>query len=88
VATGSKDLRGQVTVTANGTGIAANPSLTFTFRDGTWNGAAPFALVLRNDTSSPAPAITWTTTATTLTITFNGTPSSGVAYTFAYHVIG
>jgi hypothetical protein len=87
VSTGSQDQRGRVTVTAGGTGIAANPTVTLTFVDGSWNNS-PFAVVARNDANSPSAALTWTTTATTLAITFNGTPVSGTAYTIEYFVIG
>jgi hypothetical protein len=71
-------------VTAGGTGIAANPIIVITFKDGTWTTAPQFH-VTRNDTATPAVTTaypTWTTRPTTLTITFNGTPASGQVYKF------
>jgi hypothetical protein len=71
-------------VTAGGTGIAPNATITITFKDGSWTTAPQFQ-VTRNDTATPSVAsayLTWTTTATTLTITFNGTPTSGQVYKF------
>jgi hypothetical protein len=67
--------------------MAANPTVTLTFHDGTWF-AAPFAVVGRNDPNSPAGAPTWSITPTTLVITFHGTPVAGSSYTFAWMVIG
>ncbi len=73
----------QFTVTANGSGIGANPTLTISFINGAWN-EAPLFLVQRNDLNAPygAPPHTVVVTATTITITFNGTPSSGTSYKF------
>lgn len=70
------------TVTASGT-TTANPTITITFKDGTWTTIPQF-IVLRNDTNSPfsTPPHTIVVTATTLTITFNGTPASGTSYNF------
>ncbi len=81
----SRDCRGRVTVNCAGSGIAANPTLTLAFADGSWPNA-PRGVVVRNDTNSPTPAITWTTTTTTLVVTFNGTPTTATAYTFDYMV--
>jgi hypothetical protein len=84
---GSTDQRGQIVVTANGSGIGANPTVTLTFHDGTWF-SAPFAIVGRNDANAPAGAPTWSITPTTLVITFQGTPVAGRYYTFTWMVIG
>jgi hypothetical protein len=73
------------TATANGTGIAANPTITVTWKDGSMKTNFPITLCKRNDTSSPADSsavLTWVDSQTTLTLTFNGTPTSGVAYAF------
>lgn len=86
VAAGSTDQRGQVTVTA-GTAPVANPTLTLTFHDGSWP-AVPFVLAGRNDAASPAAQITWTTTATTLVLTFQGIPVAGQSYTINWVLIG
>jgi hypothetical protein len=84
---GSTDQRGQIAVTANGSGTAANPTVTLTFHDGTWF-AAPFAIVARNDANAPAGTPTWSTTSRKLVITFQGTPVAGSYYTFTWMVIG
>jgi hypothetical protein len=84
---GSTDQRGQIAVTAKGSGMAANPTLTLTFHDGPWF-AAPFAVVGRNDPNAPARAPTWRTTPKTLAITFQGTPVAGSVYKFTWMVIG
>jgi hypothetical protein len=67
------------TVTA-GSSPGANPTITLTFHDGAWPNAPIFSC-------SPASGGTGTpqlwlvsTTTTTLTSTFNGTPSSGSTY--------
>lgn len=77
-------------VTSGGSGISANPTVTITFKDGTWTNPPQF-IVSRNDAATPAPTtayVTWTTTATTLTITFNGTPTSGQVYNFVALAMG
>jgi hypothetical protein len=87
VYSGSTDQRGQITVTANGSGMGANPTLTLTFHDGTWF-AAPFAVVGRNDPNAPAGTPTWSTTPTTLVITFPTTPIAGATYQFTWMIMG
>lgn len=78
------------TVTPGGTSIASNPTITITFKDGTFTNA-PQYLVYRNDLNSPygLPPHTITVTATTLTITFNGLPNNaGLAYKFICLALG
>lgn len=87
VASGSNDARGQITVSSSGTGQAANPTVTYTFKDGAYS-AAPFILVRRNGGNQPAVDVTVVTTATIATITFNGTPVAGDTYTIAWHTEG
>lgn len=70
-----------VTITANGSGIAANPTLTLTFHDGTWTNP-PFFVICRGDGNGPATGF-WiinSISATVLTMQFVGTPVSGSAY--------
>jgi hypothetical protein len=50
VLAGSTDSAGQLSITANGTGIAANPLITFTFHDGAWP-SRPTCVTGRNDSS-------------------------------------
>lgn len=76
-------------VTAAGT-PGANPTTVVTFKDGTWTNS-PVFLVVRNDTNSPVstgPPVTWTNTATTITITFIGTPVAGTSYNFNVLCVG
>lgn len=87
VATGSRDSRGRITVTANGAGLAANPTITFTFKNGAY-GAAPFAIVKRNGGTGATTEPTWATATTTLTMTWPGTPVAGLTYIFEYLVAG
>jgi hypothetical protein len=87
VSLGSTDQRGQIAVTANGAGMAANPTVTLTFHNGTWF-AAPFAVVGRNDPNTPAGTPTWNTTPTTLVIMFPTTPTAGATYKFTWIIMG
>lgn len=78
-------------LTANGSGIAATPTVVITWKDGTYTTNFPISICARNDTSSPLVTtayVTWVDTVTTLTITFNGTPVSGVEYNFFCHTKG
>jgi hypothetical protein len=83
---GSKDTRGEFTVTSAGAGQAANPTITLTFKDGAFGGN-PMAIVKRNGGTGANTEPTWVTLATTLTMTFPATPVAGLTYTFAFHVI-
>lgn len=72
----------EIQVTPGGTGIAANPTITFTFHNGvfgntsqTWVGVCQ----QRGGTGAVAD-ITWASTTTTLVMTYNGTPVSGSTY--------
>lgn len=84
------DHRGTVTVTTNAADTpTANPTLTLTFKDGTWT-TAPFAVTSMDDQGSgPLAAAANHQTATTLVITYIGTPTatSAKTYTFNYWVI-
>lgn len=87
ITTGTRDMRGLFSVSSSGTGQAANPTITLTFKDGTFP-AAPFAMVSRNGGSQPTVQTTWQTTATTLVITFVGTPVAGDTFGYSYMVMG
>lgn len=77
------DAHGTVTVTS-GTSTAADPTLTLTFKDGTWTNA-PFAMskITAPTTDLMNPTVE-TTTATTLVIQFIGTPQASTIYTFKF----
>lgn len=80
------DQRGTISFTSGSVGLTANPTVVLTYKDGAWP-IVPFAYVLRNDTASPVE-ITWSTTATALTITLAGTPVASTVYTFDYAILG
>lgn len=75
-------------VTASGV-PAANPTITITFKNGSW-GRPPQFLVMRNDINTPYWGVPHTvvTTATTLVITFNGTPTVGTTYSYICMGVG
>ena len=80
----------QFTVNATGTGQAASPTITITYKNGTWTNA-PIVDVSRNDNATPTTSTffpVWTTTATVLTITMNGTPTASQIYIFTVMVFG
>lgn len=88
--TGSTDQRFSFTATA-GTTASATCVTTITFEDGTW-AAAPFVIAWRNTTgSAPAPAagthITWTTTATTVVLTYVFTSAPASTNTAGFTVL-
>jgi hypothetical protein len=88
VQVGSKEMRGQVTVTTGTTSIGANPTLTLTFPDGTW-GNGPFAVVARNGgTGVTLTGYSWTTSGTTLVISTVGTPLAGETYIYNWMMMG
>lgn len=82
----SKSMRGTVTVTPNGAGIAANPTLTLTFPEGTWT-TAPKAIVVKNGGTGTLP-ISWTVTPTGIAVTIIGLPNAGDTYPLAWMVMG
>ena len=82
VASGSKDTRGKATITANGTGLAANPTCTLTFKEAF--DVAPIAVVSRgNEAGDDQLTVPFTvrTTATQMILTFLGTPVAADTYT-------
>lgn len=87
VTAGSADDRGQITVTPAGTGIAANPTITLTYKDGTWT-TVPFPIVARQGGSGASADLATTATVTALVIQFLGTPVSGLSHMFNWQVVG
>lgn len=85
------DQRGTITVTTSALDTPlATPVLTLTFHDGTWT-TVPFAMTNMSDSGSgPLASSENHTTATTLVITYNGTPTALLSktYIFNYAVIG
>jgi len=80
------DTRGRFTVISAGTGQADNPTITLTFNAPFT--VAPFALVNRNGGDQPAVLPRWTTTTTTLVITFPGAPIAEETFTFEFILLG
>lgn len=82
------DMAAQVTVAAAGAGTAANPTVTLTYKDGTW-ATQPTVVVCRTDTLATAGY--WVVSggsATTCVFTFVGTPVAGETYGFNYLAMG
>ena len=76
-------------ITAGGANLGANPTIIPTFTDGTWT-TPPIVLCQRVDFNAPATATLSLTSvsATTFTLTFDGTPQAGLLYKFACKVGG
>ncbi len=76
-----------ITVTANGTGIAANPTVTLTFKDGTWTNA-PICVSKMVGGTGAVTQLTEAPAATTNTLTFQGTPVAASTYILASVCMG
>lgn len=84
----ARDTGGRVTVLAQAT-TGANPTLTLTFKDGTWT-TAPALSYGRGDTAAPTTCF-WALTsisATAAVFTFVGTPTAGNTYALDFTVTG
>lgn len=83
------DTRGVVNIFSGTANFGANPTVVMTFKDGTYT-TAPVVIVCTGSGTTDQIAIDWTvsTTATTATFTWNGTPIGSKVYQFCYHVIG
>jgi hypothetical protein len=75
------------TVNSAGTGQAGAPTITITFKDGTFTNV-PVATVMRMGGNQHSVNHEVTTTATTITITWGSTPVAGESYTFGVVVTG
>lgn len=84
-AVAARDSAGRVSITCNGTGILANPTVTLTYKDGTWT-VAPVSLPVRADINAPSTAtfVPTSDTATTAVWTFLGTPVAASIYTVSF----
>jgi hypothetical protein len=90
IVAGSDDNHWRVTITSAGAGQAANPTITYTYKDLTWTGA-PFcsAKLEAVSTAADLPTVMTTVpTATTDVITFNGTPVAARTYTVQHSCTG
>lgn len=87
---GGTDSAGFIEIIPSGAGILVRPTITLTFSDGAW-GAAPLSMLQRNDVAAPLGSVTdltYTSTTTTLIITFHGLPVSGNTYRFEFRNYG
>lgn len=87
LASGS-DTSGTIAITSSGTGQTANPTVTFTFKDGAYSGFLTFVPV-RYDSSAPTTGF-WgvqAQTTTTVTFIFFGTPVAGNTYALRWHAM-
>lgn len=92
-ASGSKDRRGRLSVTAGST-PGANPTVEVTFKEKFRGEDAadltPFVVVSRGDIVAPTTGF-WAVTArsaTSFTVTFVGTPTAANVYVLDFEVIG
>lgn len=84
-----KDQFHEFIVTSAGAGQGASPTVTLTYRDGTWT-TAPIVKVTRQEFANQA-TVTFTVTtqgATTYVLTFNGTPVAGETYKVSVFIGG
>ena len=82
------DTRAMISITANGAGIAANPSVTVTWKDGTYPDK-PRVVAMRTNSTAPSTAF-WLSnpTATTGVFDFIGTPVAGSVYGLVWVTFG
>lgn len=73
------DRAARFTVTA-GTSPSANPTISFTYKNGSWGARSPQVMSARGGGSQPTVPLTHSTTATVLTLTFQGTPVAAETY--------
>jgi len=76
-----------LTVTANGTGIVANPTVTLTFKDGAW-AAAPGGLAKMTGGTGAVADVTGVPGTTTWIMTFNDLPIAADTYIISGMVMG
>ena len=77
----------QITVTSSGTGQAASPTVTLTFKDGTWTNA-PICVSKMVGGTGAVTQLTESPAATTNTLTFQGTPVAASTYILASVCMG
>lgn len=84
----ASDDGGTYVVTSAGAGQAANPTITLTFKDGTFTNAPNCEAKLEASSDVITTLITETTSATQMIITYNGTPVATKTYTFRFFCFG
>ncbi len=89
VVSGSTDMAGSVTVTCGGGGgLAVNPTVTLTFKDGTFTTAPKVIWALTQGTGAPAFVYTNSLSATATSVVYIALPAIGLTYTFNWIAIG
>jgi hypothetical protein len=82
------DQRWQATFTSSGTGQAANPTATLTFKDGTFTTPPIYWVLPNGGTGTGCVGFTWSASATALTLTCYGTPVNAETYILVGGSIG
>lgn len=82
------DVHGTVTIASAGSGQGASPTVTLTFKNGTWT-AAPVC-VTSTVPGAAAQTVNWTANeaAASVVFTFNNTPSAGSSYAVKWLCLG
>lgn len=93
VAAGSNDAAGSITVSCSGAGIAANPRIIMTFKNGSFGSNAPVQIVTHSDNTESGSAgplypviVKPSTTAPQWFL--QGTPVTAKDYTFTWITVG
>lgn len=84
----ANDSHGSFIVTSAGTGQGANPTVTLTFKQGTWTTAPRVQAWMEGGGTGVLTFITSTSTATTAVFTYQGTPVATFTYQIAFRVVG
>jgi len=85
----NRDSRGFLQVTSGTAAFGANPTITLTYKDGTYGANAPFAVVCSSPTTSDQPLVPWTSSAGTTTAIFTwlGTPIASKTYSCSFVIM-
>jgi len=86
---GGTDQNPKFEITAGGAGIAANPTVAFTFHEGAFSGggSAPVAVCNQAGGTGVVADVTYTMSTTVLTVTWHGTPVAASTYDIACWLI-
>lgn len=84
----SKDSAAVITVTSSGTGQAANPTVAFTFHDGTWTNVPVCKPIQTGGTGIFGDSTVTARSATAYTWQWNATPSAAATYEFTLQCTG
>lgn len=87
------DQAGSIVITSQGAGIAANPTITLTFKDGTWTTIPQCIASIFATSDTPSTNLTQnipvtSSSATAITWTYYNLPVTANTYSFRWHCIG